>query len=416
MQEIVSSTYRNIFWLAIGLIIYAIFSVGFVRIVGIKQYADFVFLASTLSALLLIGSYQSYLVSYNAVKSVKKFRQFIPLSLVINIASAALAAVMFTIVMKGDFWVGIIAFVVAIILFARNTPSGVLLATKANWLVSKYRTIYQSSVIILFCLTFFVTDSVIMSFGLATLISGLIHLKVLYNTAISFLSNRSKKTTNFCYSGIAILVIAIVSNSAVSLSLLVDKFAISYTSVGKDSLGVPLYLLYYDVLSKVALLYNVALGPLTFFLLTAFEGSPEQKLEARRLVLKACILIIFIGAIITAASVTLIPWVYGISIEDDMIGLPILMAIWITFNGFGYIALAVCNAVGFNKALLIQNIASLLLLILGVAVFHFTLGIKFSIYHLVALMIFSQGVQIVTLVVAMRRFFGKWLFNSERQA
>jgi hypothetical protein len=389
--------FKNFKWAGYGVIVYAIFSIGFVRLYGSTAYAEFAFLSNTLFPLLLIGSYQSHLIMDESMYDKNKFKKLLKVSSYYNVAISLLIVALFSIAVNLDVYYFVVLFISVFLLLMRNPANAILASSESNWMIAKYRNIYQIIFITLVFAVYSQNISIINAFLIAILVASIMQLSAIHLQAAKIIRLRkNKKNTNNIQLRNRIFF-GVLANSFVALGMTLDKYAITLFEIrGED---VNIYLLYQDILIKFSVVYGIFSAPLTFRILKQNKISEKVNSKLINTLLLYIVGVMFMGGVILYVSVYWVPVIYGFELDANS-KTPYLVTLWIAFNGFGYITLALCNGMDKNKVLLFQNMIALFIGSMYL-IYRYYFAEVVTVYDVLESIIMMQGLQIVTLIYMM---------------
>ncbi|MGD9866696.1 MAG: hypothetical protein AB7U38_01720 [Hyphomicrobiales bacterium] len=383
-RNLIRNTLGNGAFFAVGALVFIGFSILYTREFGIERYGEFSFFLNTVTALISLGAYEGFLIAHSATETRRDFdafnRRFNPL----NIVLILVAGVAFSVVSERiDPWV-VLPIMAAIYLDYRSQSSiGVLITAADNWKIRAIRTVYQVLLVAIFLALQLAGLDIDHSFAAAALVAALTNYGLLLNSALAGLSKGAKQAVRSDVTA-RVLAIAIFTNLATVLTLLIDKFVIRQFDVGTD-FGVGVYFLFFDLATRVEALYLLVGVPVTNHLFNALkEGAlPRREVSLMALACAAA------GLAFAIAGLVVVPWIYAVPL-DGVALLPWLFGLYVAARGVRFLVKAVCNAAGHHEALLLSNILVLAVAsALLVAMLAAGAG-KLTIVALAAIMAFAQ--------------------------
>lgn len=349
-RNFIRNTLSNGAFFAAGALVFIGFSIFYTREFGVGRYGEFSFFLNTVTALISLGAYEGFLIAHSATETRRHFddfnRRFNPL----NIALMLVAGVAFSVVSERvDPWV-VLPIMAAIYLDYRSQSSiGVLITAADNWKIRAIRTVYQVLLVAVFLALQLAGLDLDHSFAAAALLAALTNYGLLLSSAVAGLSKTAKKALRSDITA-RVLAIAILTNLATVLTLLLDKFVIRQFDVGTDfSVGV--YFLFFDLATRVEALYLLVSVPVTNHL---FNAVRQAGLPRREIVLMAFICVTA-GLVFAFAGQLVVPWIYALDLEG-LTPVPWLFGAYVAARGLRFLVKSVCNAAGRHEALLVSNV------------------------------------------------------------
>lgn len=344
------NTLSNGVFFAVAALAFLGFTVAYTRLFGVEQYGAFSFLLNTVTALISLGAYEGFLITHSLTQSRAKFDAFNKRYLAFNAALVAVAAIVFAII-SGRLDPLVVIFVAgAIYLDYRSQSSIAVLTTHDdNWKIRACRTLYQVLLVASFFALRFYGAAPDHAFAISVLAASAANYALLYRNARAVLPDAAPSSGMLTDIKPRILTIAITSNLATVLVLLLDKVTIRLFDVGGDY-NVGLYFLFFDLATRAEALYLLISVPVTNHLFTRARSGELATRDIGIMVSGT----IAVGIAFGIASYLLVPFIYDVSLAgQDM--LPWLFGLYVAARGIRYIVKAVCNATGLHVTLLLSN-------------------------------------------------------------
>ena len=349
-----STFLRNTVWNAgyFGLAVLAFlgFTVIYTRQFGVEQYGTFSFLLNTVTALISLGAYEGFLITHSLTQSRWKFDEFNRRYFVFNAGLMIIAALIFAII-SGRFDPFIVIFVAgAIYLDYRSQSSiAVLITHDDNWKIRACRTLYQILLVSCFLVLRYAGFAPDLAFALSVITAATANYTLLYRNARAVLPDVCPSGSKLSDVEPRVLTIAITSNLATVLALLLDKVTIRLFDTGGDY-EIGLYFLFFDLATRAEALYLLISVPVTNHLYLRAQSGELARRDIAIMIAGS----VAIGILFAIASYLFVPLIYDVSLEGLDV-LPWLFGLYVVARGIRYIVKAVCNATGLHLTLMLSN-------------------------------------------------------------
>ena len=395
------SAASNAAFFAIAAAVFMAFTVLYTRAFGVELYGRFSLLLNTVTALISLGAYEGFLITHSVVRSRSAFDRFNARFGYFNAALVGIAAVAFSAVTGIMSWLVLAAVCGAVYLDYRSQSSMAVLITRDdNWKIRAFRTAYQVLLLVLFSVLSYSGFALEQAFAAAVFAASITNYGLLRHAAVSGLSRDMPSGTTRNEAGIRVLLIAIGSNAATAVFLLLDKAVISWFGVGTPY-EVGLYFLFFDLAIRAEALFMLLSVPVTNFLLHR-EVSATPATREITLMLAGCVLVGFIAG---ALGLLLVPPIYGVSL-DGLEALPWVFGLYVSARGLRYLVKAVCNAAGLHWTLLASNVVVLLAGSTGVALVMLADSVDLTVAALAAILALAQLFRLPFLFAVLARRAG----------
>ena len=246
----VRNSITNAAFFALAAAVFIAFSVYYTRQFGVAQYGYFSFLLNTVTALISLGAYEGFLITCSLTETRAKFDAFNRRYMIFNAALVSIAAVVFAIV-TGRLDPGLVLPVMtAIYLDYRSQSSiAVLITNDDNWKIRACRTAYQIILVTAFLALRHAGLALDHAFAFAVFGASITNYSLLYRYARRNLPETAKGDPKRADAEPRLLAVAVLSNLATVLALLLDKLTIRLFDVGTDY-SVGLYFLFFDLATR----------------------------------------------------------------------------------------------------------------------------------------------------------------------
>lgn len=344
------NTLSNGVFFAVAALAFIGFTVAYTRLFGVEQYGAFSFLLNTVTALISLGAYEGFLITHSLTQSRAKFDAFNKRYLAFNAGLVAIAAIVFAII-SGRLDPLVVVFVAGGIYLDYRSQSSIAVLTTHddNWKIRACRTLYQVLLVSSFLALRFYGAAPDYAFAISVLAASVANYGLLYRNARTVLPDVAPSSGMLSDIKPRVLTIAITSNLATVLVLLLDKVTIRLFDVGGDY-NVGLYFLFFDLATRAEALYLLISVPVTNHLFTRARSGELATRDIGIMVSGT----IAVGIAFGIASYLLVPFIYDVSLAgQDM--LPWLFGLYVAARGIRYIVKAVCNATGLHVTLLLSN-------------------------------------------------------------
>lgn len=344
------NTLSNGVFFAVAAFAFLGFTVAYTRLFGVEQYGAFSFLLNTVTALISLGAYEGFLITHSLTQTRAKFDAFNKRYLAFNAGLVAMAAVVFTTISGRLDPLVVVLVAGAIYLDYRSQSSIAVLTThEDNWKIRACRTLYQVLLVAVFFALRFYGAELDQAFAISVLAASAANYALLYRNARAVLPVAVSSGGMFSDVKPRVLTIAITSNLATVLVLLLDKITIRLFDVGGDY-NVGLYFLFFDLATRAEALYLLISVPVTNHL---FMRAQSGELATRDIAIMFSGTIA-IGIAFGVASYLFVPLIYDVSLAgQDMLAW--LFGLYVSARGIRYIVKAVCNATGLHVTLMLSN-------------------------------------------------------------
>ncbi len=379
------SAASNAAFFTIAAVVFIGFTIFYTRAYGVAQYGQFSFLLNTVTALISLGAYEGFLITHSVTQTRAEFDRFNRRFAYFNAGLVVIAAIGF-VAATGILTLSVLgAVLLAVFLDYRSQSSiAVLITRDDNWKIRAFRTAYQVILIAMFVAARTAGIDLAHAFALAILGAATINYGLLITAAASGLAQSELKPTMREAVTAKVLWIAVATNVATVLFLLIDKIAVRWFDVGTDY-QVGLYFLFFDLAVRAEAFYLLLAVPVTNHLFNKAQGG---ELASREILWMAagCV---GVGAVAGILGIAFVPPIYGVSLEGIEM-LPWLFGIYVTARGIRHLLKAVCNATGLHWTLLAANYLVLIAGSIAVAVLLLTGGGVLSITALAAVLALAQ--------------------------
>ena len=346
----VRNSASNAAFFALAAVVFISFSVLYTRLFGVEQYGAFSFFLNTVTALISLGAYEGFLITRSLTQTRPKFDAFNRRFLIFNAALVMLAAGAFAFVTGRLDPLLILPVVAAIFLDYRAQSSiAVLITHDDNWRIRAYRTAYQILLVAVFLALQLAGVALDMSFAAAVFSASLTHYCLLLTSARRVLPETTDGGPERVDAGARLLAVAVLSNLATVLALLLDKLAIGWFDVG-GAHDVGLYFLFFDLATRAEALYLLVSVPVTNYLFNKAQAGDLPGRDIATMIAGS----LAIGLAFAVAGHLLVPLIYGVSIAGMEL-LPWVFGLYVAARGVRYIVKAVCNATGLHVTLMLSN-------------------------------------------------------------
>jgi hypothetical protein len=389
-RKMLQSTLYSASWYALSAVVFFAFTVLFIRRFGPAPYGEFSILLNSLSALTLLGNYHSYLVSYSITTDRHAFMQYF-VRAALPFAAIMTPAVALTFALVTGLRVGLAVLTAGIfaLLLLAGMPTAVVIATPENWRFNCYRAVYQISLVVAFSLFFEACRDAQLSFLLAALIAAAVFVASLWRRA----SRELRPAGSGPEPPPRILLMSVIGNISLAMTMLADKFALTYLSVGSDRQLAGVYMLYNDVLSRGSAIFLIMFCPVTYALLDRRgRGQPVQPLLVR-----LALGTVALGGVCLVVGYVAMPLIYG-NIANKAPLLPLFISTIATGQGLGSIVGAYFGTTGRGRLLMQVNGAIFAAAVTGIAVFQWRCGRGFSVTQLAFVLAVGYAINGVALV------------------
>ena len=253
--KFLKSAGSNAAFFAIAAGVFIAFTVFYTRAYGVERYGQFSFLLNTVTALISLGAYEGFLITHSLTQSREKFDAFTNWSVYFNAGLVVVAAIAFMLATGRVDAAVIVPVVLAIYLDYRSQPAiAVLITNDDNWKVRAFRTVYQVVLLVGFFVMQQFGVAMEYAFGSSVLTAAIIHLLLLTHGARKNLDRSTEAAPGLSDASSRILLIAVSTNLATVLFLLLDKLAIRHFGIGTD-FSVGLYFLFFDLATRAEAFY-----------------------------------------------------------------------------------------------------------------------------------------------------------------
>lgn len=384
------STIYSTFWYTVSAAVFLSFTVLFMRQFGAAAYGDFSIMLNSLSALLLLGNYHGYLVSYSVATNRAAFHRYLLRAVLPYVAvMVPVATTIFATVTDLRPGLAMLAGAMFALLLLCGMPTAVIMATQHNWRVNAYRAAYQVALVTVFWPLFAGSHNTQLSFLLATLVGAALSLALLLLWAERELQSAAAEPPPSA----SILAMAAIGNISITLTLLADKFALRHLSVGGDRQLAGLYMLYYDVLTRASAIYVIIVCPLTYLLLDRQRRNQPVGGILLRLTLGAAA----IGMASLLVGYVAMPLLYQTEIAQAPL-LPLFMAAVVAGQSLSSVIGAYYGAIGRGDQLMRLNSLILIVVMIGIASLEWSRIGGFSITELAFVLALGYALNALMLI------------------
>ena len=392
------SAASNAAFFAIAAGVFIAFTVLYTRSFGVEQYGRFSLLLNTVTALISIGAYEGFLITHSVVQSRDAFDRFNARFFTFNAGLVAVAAVAFSAITGIMSWMVLAAVCGAVYLDYRAQSSMAVLITRDdNWKIRAFRTLYQVLLLVLFSVLAYYGFALEHAFATAVFTASITNYALLRHAALSGLSRDAPSGDTRTEVGFRVLLIAIGSNVATAVFLLLDKAVISWFGAGTPY-EVGLYFLFFDLAIRAEALFMLLSVPVTNFLLHR-EASAAPANREIFLMLSGCFVV---GGVAGTLGLFLVPPIYGVSL-DGLEALPWAFGLYVSARGVRYLIKAVCNAAGFHWTLLVSNALVLAVGSTGVGLVMLADRVDLTVAALAAILALAQLFRLPFLIAVVAR-------------
>lgn len=340
----------NALFFAVAALVFLAFTVLYTRIFGVEQYGTFSFLLNTVTALISLGAYEGFLITCSLTQTRTAFDAFNRRFLAFNSALVSVAAATFALVVGRLDPVLVLPVAAAIFLdYHAQSSIAVLITHDDNWKIRACRTAYQILLVAGFLTLRLAGMALDHAFGIAALAASLTNYWLLVLSARRCLPYTAPGCPPLADATPRLFAIAILSNLATVLALLLDKAAIRMFDVG-TGYSVGLYFLFFDLAMRAEALYLLVSVPVTNHL---FKRAQSGDLAGRDIAFMVAGSVVT-GAVFAVVGHLLVPLIYGVSLSEAM-ALPWLFGLYVAARGIRFIIKAVCNATGLHVTLMVSN-------------------------------------------------------------
>ncbi len=340
----------NAGFFALAALVFIGFTILYTRQFGIEQYGAFSFLLNTVTALISLGAYEGFLITHSLTQTRSKFDAFNRRYLLFNCGLVGIAAIAFAIVTGRFDLLLVIPVASAIFLDYRSQSSiAVLITNDDNWKIRACRTAYQILLVAGFLVLRYAGIALDHAFAFAVLTASLTHYALLYRSARGTLPETAEDGADLDDARPRILAIAIASNLATVLVLLLDKLTIRLFDAGGDY-NVGLYFLFFDLATRAEALYLLISVPVTNHLFTRARAGDIAARDIALMIAGSAV----VGLAFALCGHLLVPLIYDVSLSG-LAMLPWLFGLYVAARGVRYIVKALCNATGLHMTLALSN-------------------------------------------------------------
>ncbi len=347
----VSNTASNAAFFVMAALVFFGFTVIYTRQFGVEQYGAFSFLLNTVTALIALGAYEGFLITHSLTQTRSKFDAFNRRYMIFNAGLVVIAAVAFAIV-AGRFEPMIVIPVASAIYLDYRSQSAiaVLITSNNNWKIRACRTAYQILLVTGFLALRYAGAALDHAFAFAILVASVTNYALLTRSARRELpQTKTQNAITFADAEPNILGIAVASNLATVLVLLLDKITIRLFDAGGDY-SVGLYFLFFDLATRAEALYLLISVPITNHLFARAQAGDFVTREIALMIAGS----VAIGGAFAIGGYFLVPVIYDVSLSGQA-ALPWVFGLYVAARGIRYIVKAVCNATGLHVTLMLSN-------------------------------------------------------------